>query len=82
MKRKNNIKKGIVISNKMNKTIVVLITKLIKHKIYGKYIKKRFKIYAHDKYNKCNIGDVVFIKEFRPLSKKKSWILYKKIKNK
>lgn len=79
MIKKNNIKKGIVISNKMNKTIIVLISRLIKHKIYGKYIKKNSKIFVHDEYNKCNLGDVVFIKEFRPLSKKKSWILYKKI---
>ncbi len=80
MKKKDNIKKGIVISNKMNKTIIVLITKLVKHKVYGKYIKKKSKIYVHDEYNKCKIGDIVFIKEFRPLSKNKSWILYKKVK--
>ncbi len=79
MIKKNNIKKGIVISNKMNKTVVVLINRLLKHKIYVKYIKKSSKIFVHDEYNKCNLGDIVLIKEFRPLSKKKSWILYKKI---
>ncbi len=80
MKKKSRIKKVIVISNKMNKTIIVKINRLVKHKIYGKYIKKSTKFFVHDEYNKCNVGDVIMIKEFRPISKKKSWILYKLLK--
>ncbi len=75
MKNRKKIK-GIVVSNKMNKTVVVLITKFIKHKIYGKYIKKSIKIYAHDELNQYKIGDLVEIVETSPYSKKKSWKVY------
>ncbi len=68
---------GYVISNKMNKTLVVSVTRLIKHKIYRKYIRRKSKIYVHDEFNKCNIGDLIQIKECSPYSKKKSWKLYK-----
>ncbi|QJC31290.1 30S ribosomal protein S17 [Enterobacteriaceae endosymbiont of Macroplea mutica] len=67
--------KGTVVSNKMNKTIVVKINKLIKHPIYGKFINRTTKLHVHDEANSCNIGDIVSIKECRPLSKTKSWIL-------
>ncbi|QJC30877.1 30S ribosomal protein S17 [Enterobacteriaceae endosymbiont of Macroplea appendiculata] len=67
--------KGTVVSNKMNKTIVVKISKLIKHPIYGKFINRTTKLHVHDETNSCNIGDIVSIKECRPLSKTKSWIL-------
>ncbi len=80
MIKKKNIKKAIVISNKMNKTVVAIINKYIKHKIYKKYIKKKIKVYVHDEYNKCNINNIIMIKECRPLSKKKTWFLYKIIK--
>ncbi|MGK2896888.1 MAG: 30S ribosomal protein S17 [Candidatus Makana argininalis] len=78
----NNIRKlkGKVISNKMNKSIVVSIERIIKHKLYGKFIKRTTKINAHDYQNYCNIGDIVEIIECSPISKTKSWILSKIIK--
>ncbi|MFI4853136.1 MAG: 30S ribosomal protein S17 [Candidatus Makana argininalis] len=72
--------KGKVISNKMNKSIIVSIERFIKHKLYGKFIKRTTKINAHDYKNYCNIGDIVEIIECRPISKTKSWILSKIIK--
>lgn len=66
---------GKVISNKMDKTITVLIERRVKHPIYGKYISKSTKLKAHDADNACNEGDVVTITESRPLSKTKSWSL-------
>ncbi len=66
---------GIVVSDKMDKTIVVKIERKIQHKLYKKYIKRSSKIHAHDENNECNIGDLVRIKESRPMSKKKSWTL-------
>ena len=68
-------KTGIVTSNKMNKTIIVKVERLIKHPIYGKYVKRWTKFWAHDEDNIANIGDKVLIKETRPLSKKKRWRL-------
>jgi small subunit ribosomal protein S17 len=64
---------GIVVSNKMNKTIVVAEKRKFKHAIYGKFINRTTKFMAHDEANNCNIGDVVKIMETRPLSKNKSW---------
>ena len=66
---------GKVVSNKMDKSIVVLTERRVKHPVYGKYMSKSTKIHAHDEDNKCTIGDVVTIKECRPLSKTKSWTL-------
>jgi|TARA_B110000240_G_C13484815_1_gene446915 small subunit ribosomal protein S17 len=66
---------GKVVSNKMDKSIVVLTERRVKHPIYGKFMNKSSKIHAHDEDNKCTIGDVVTIKECRPLSKTKSWTL-------
>jgi small subunit ribosomal protein S17 len=66
---------GRVISNKMDKTIVVLIEREQPHPLYKKYVKKSKKIHAHDEENVCNIGDLVRIREFRPISKMKSWML-------
>nr|YP_009296143.1 ribosomal protein S17 [Schizymenia dubyi]AOM65078.1 ribosomal protein S17 [Schizymenia dubyi] len=70
---------GMVISNKMDKTITVAVKTKISHKKYSKIISKTNKYYAHDINNECNIGDVVQIKETRPISKNKRWILIKKI---
>jgi small subunit ribosomal protein S17 len=73
-----NIRKertGIVISNKMEKSIVVAVKRKVKHPIYGKYVNKTTKFIAHDDENSCNIGDTVKIMETRPLSKNKSWRL-------
>ena len=64
---------GEVVSNKMDKTVVVAVSTLIKHPRVGKYIKRTKKYYAHDENNECNMGDVVEIVESRPLSKLKRW---------
>ena len=66
---------GRVTSNKMHKTIVVLIERERPHALYKKYIKKSKKIHAHDEGNLCGIGDIVRIRECRPISKTKSWAL-------
>ena len=66
---------GRVVSNKMDKSIVVLIERRVKHPVYGKIVKRSTKIHAHDANNECNPGDEVTIKEVRPLSKTKSWSL-------
>ena len=66
---------GRVVSDKMEKSIVVAVERQVKHPIYGKYIKRTTKIHAHDETNQCNEGDLVNIRECRPLSKTKSWTL-------
>ena len=64
-----------VISNKMDKTVSVSVERLIKHPVYGKYIRRTTKLLVHDENNECNSGDTVMISECRPLSKHKSWRL-------
>ena len=66
---------GIIVSNKMDKSITVEIVRKEKHPIYGKFVKKSNKLIAHDEKNECNIGDTVRIMETRPLSKNKCWRL-------
>jgi len=66
---------GVVVSNKMDKSIVVKIERRVKHPIYKKYFKITKKLMAHDEKNECNVGDVVKIMEVRPLSKRKKWNL-------
>jgi small subunit ribosomal protein S17 len=66
---------GKVVSNKSDKTVVVLTERMIKHPFYGKFIKKSTKFMAHDEKNECNMGDLVKIMEVRPLSKRKRWRL-------
>jgi small subunit ribosomal protein S17 len=66
---------GVVSSNKMNKTITVVIERRVKHPIYGKFVKKTTKFHAHDEKNECTVGDTVKIMESRPLSKTKRWRL-------
>jgi small subunit ribosomal protein S17 len=66
---------GKVVSNKMNKSIVVLIERKVKHPVYGKYVIRSTKIHAHDAENTCNIGDTVTVEQCRPLSKTKTWNL-------
>ncbi|MCB1777467.1 MAG: 30S ribosomal protein S17 [Candidatus Competibacteraceae bacterium] len=66
---------GRVTSNKMDKTITVIIERLVKHPVYGKYIRRTTKVHAHDERNECREGDLVTIKQCRPLSKTKSWML-------
>ncbi|SDB91770.1 30S ribosomal protein S17 [Williamwhitmania taraxaci] len=66
---------GVVMSNKMEKSIVVAVKRKVKHPIYGKYVNKTTKFVAHDDKNECSIGDTVSIMETRPLSKTKRWRL-------
>jgi len=66
---------GVVVSNKMDKTITVVVNRKVKHPIYGKFINKTKKFAAHDETNDCGIGDTVKIMETRPLSKNKRWRL-------
>lgn len=66
---------GKVVSNKMDKTIVVVIEENVKHKLYSKIVKRTYKLKAHDEENVCNIGDRVKVMETRPLSKDKRWRL-------
>lgn len=66
---------GKVVSNKMEKSITVLIERRVKHPVYGKYITKSTKLHAHDENNVCKEGDVVTIAETRPISKTKAWTL-------
>lgn len=68
---------GKVVSDKMNKSIVVLIERRVKHPVYGKYVSKSSKLKAHDENNECKAGDLVTIAESRPISKSKSWALVK-----
>jgi small subunit ribosomal protein S17 len=77
-KKVRNLRKeriGIVVSNKMDKTIVVAVKRKVKHPIYGKFVNKTTKLYAHDEKEDSNIGDLVKIMETRPLSKNKCWRL-------
>lgn len=66
---------GKVISNKMDKSITVLIERRVKHAVYGKYVTKSSKVHAHDESNQCQQGDTVTVKEVRPISKTKTWSL-------
>jgi len=70
---------GTVVSNRMNKTALVLVERLTKHRTYNKYVKRRVKYMAHDPQNLCQIGDKVRIIESRPLSKRKRWHVIERI---
>ena len=67
------VRTGKVVSNKMDKTIVVAVVDNVRHPLYGKIVKKTYKLKAHDENNECQIGDVVKVMETRPLSKEKRW---------
>lgn len=71
---------GKVVSDKMNKTIVVQVERKVKHPLYGKYVRRFSKMYAHDEDNACKIGDLVVIQQSRPLSKMKRWTLLEILK--
>ena len=78
MEEKRNLRKeriGVVVSNKMEKSITVAVHRKKKHPKYGKFVKKTTKFIAHDEENTCNEGDTVKIMETRPLSKRKNWRL-------
>jgi len=66
---------GKVVSDKMDQTITVLVERRVQHPIYKKFVKRSTKVHAHDANNECRIGDVVTVKESRPLSKTKTWTL-------
>jgi small subunit ribosomal protein S17 len=66
---------GRVVSDKMDKTVTVLIERKVKHPIYGKFIRRSTKLHVHDAENACSAGDTVEIRECRPMSKSKSWML-------
>ena len=66
---------GKVVSNRMDKSITVLVERRVRHPIYGKYMTKSSKVHAHDEKNQCNIGDVVALSESKPISKTKTWQL-------
>lgn len=68
---------GRVSSDKMNKTITVVVESKVKHPLYGKYVSRKAKLHAHDENNECKIGDLVSVVECRPLSKSKTWTLVK-----
>ena len=69
------VRVGMVVSDKMDKTVVIAIEDNVKHPVYGKIIKRTLKVHAHDENNECGIGDKVRIMETRPLSKTKRWRL-------
>ena len=71
------IQTGAVVSDRMDKSAVVLIERRVKHPIYGKFVKKSTKLHIHDENNECSVGDTVQITECRPISKTKSWKLVK-----
>ncbi len=78
MEATRNLRKeriGVVVSNKMDKTIVVAVKRKVKHPIYGKFVNKTKKFMVHDENNDCSVGDTVRIMETRPLSRHKSWRL-------
>lgn len=66
---------GRVVSNKMDKSATVKIDRMVKHPVYGKYIRRSTKIHVHDENNQCQEGDLVTIRQCRPISKTKSWML-------
>ena len=66
-------RQGSVVSNGMDKSVAVLVERKVRHKLYGKFIRRRVKDIAHDPANECNVGDIVLIEECRPLSKRKRW---------
>ena len=66
---------GIVTSDKADKTITVKVERKVKHPLYGKVVKRATKVHAHDEENVASIGDIVSVKECRPISKKKTWVL-------
>ena len=68
---------GVVVSDRMDKTITVRVERRVKHPVYGKFVRKSTKVHAHDENNECKVGDVVVVEQCRPLSKTKTWRLVK-----
>jgi small subunit ribosomal protein S17 len=72
-RKQRKVRTGVVISNKMDKTVVVEVSRTVVHPVYKKYVRRRKRFMAHDEENRCNIGDQVMIVETRPLSRHKNW---------
>ena len=72
-----NALSGRVVSDRMDKTVTVVVERLVRHPLYGKYIRRSSKFHVHDENNECHIGDVVAIEQCRPISKNKAWRLVK-----
>ncbi|MGD8956410.1 MAG: 30S ribosomal protein S17 [Chromatiaceae bacterium] len=75
----NRTLQGRVVSDKMDKSITVVIDRFVKHPLYGKFVRKSTKVHAHDENNECKTGDVVVVEQCRPLSKTKTWRFVKLI---
>ena len=69
----NRTLQGRVVSDKMDKSVTVLVERRVKHPLYGKFVRKSTKVHAHDENNECQVGDVVVVEQCRPLSKTKTW---------
>jgi small subunit ribosomal protein S17 len=69
----NRTLQGRVVSDKMDKTVTVVVERKVKHPIYGKFVRRSTKVHAHDENNECQIGDVIVVEQCRPLSKSKTW---------
>ena len=79
-KSNRRVIEGVVTSNKMDKTVAVMIERKVKHPLYKKYLRRSTKFLAHDEKNECSIGDIVSIKEVKPVSKNKSFMVMKVVK--
>ena len=75
VRNRRKLRSGKVVSDRMDKTVVVSIERLVKHPTYGRYVRKRSKFKVHDEKNECKVGDVIRFMETRPLSKDKRWRL-------
>jgi small subunit ribosomal protein S17 len=75
----NRTLQGRVVSDKMDKSVTVMVERRVKHPIYGKFVRKSTKVHAHDENNECQVGDVVVVEQCRPLSKTKKWRFIKLI---
>lgn len=69
----NRALQGRVVSDKMDKTVTVMVERRVKHPIYGKFVRRSTKVHAHDENNECRLGDVVVVEQCRPISKSKKW---------
>lgn len=79
-RKQRKVRTGVVVSNKMDKTVVVEVTRTVIHPVYKKYVRRRKRFMAHDEDNRCRIGDEVMIVETRPLSRRKNWRVRKIVK--
>ncbi|MBM4328541.1 MAG: 30S ribosomal protein S17 [Deltaproteobacteria bacterium] len=79
-RRQRKVRTGIVVSNKMDKTVVVEVSRTVLHPVYKKFVRRRKRLMAHDEENRCNVGDEVMIVETRPLSRNKHWRVRKVVK--